>query len=312
MILKFRILATLLIFLSTGIQCIKPVPAGTENIYRLTADTVFFAVIGDFGYPGDPARKVAAMVERWKPEFIITTGDNSYEDETGIGMDKTIGQYYCNFIYNPDAPIIYKCEGRAKFEKINRFFPVPGNHEFNLNSTAEYRKYFTLPGNELNYEFVWGPAHFFAINSGPDGKIYNENSENASWLKDKLTNSKMPWKIVYFHHPPYSPGHHGNHNSMQWPYKEWGANLVIAGHNHLYARINKRDEENIFYLVNGLGGHPSRYSCNSKQLNPQKFDVICYNADFGAMKISANSKLLQMGFYNITNEELIDTLTLKK
>src|SRR5690606_9427734 len=81
---------------------------------------VTFAVVGDFGVAGNPAQEVANMIKSWNPEFIISVGDNSYTDQTGIGMNKNVGQYYCDYIYNPDASEIYRCEGRAAHEKKNR------------------------------------------------------------------------------------------------------------------------------------------------------------------------------------------------
>ena len=311
MILKFNVLGLLFLWLFTSFSCVKSLKKESQISYSLPSDTVFFAVIGDFGYAGEPAQKVAEMVKSWQPEFIITTGDNSYTDQTGMGFDQNVGEYYCDFIYNPDASEKDICTSRASREKLNRFFPVTGNHEYQNGMVNNYKDYFSLPGDELNYDFTWGPVHFFAINSGPDGRIYNDNSDNAVWLKEQLNQSKSPWKIVYFHHPPYSPGHHGNHNRMQWPFNEWGATMVISGHNHLYARINKK-EQKLYYVVNGLGGHPARYSCESNKLDKNIFDVFCYNENYGAMKISANNNVLRMGFYSVHNEELIDTLTISK
>ena len=41
--------------------------------------------------------------------------------------------------------------------------------------------------------------------------------------------AQAPWKIVFFHHPPYSSGStHGSNKVMQWPFAEWGANLILG------------------------------------------------------------------------------------
>ncbi|MBA3286163.1 MAG: metallophosphoesterase family protein [Bacteroidia bacterium] len=293
-------------------SCSRQITAEKEASIVVEATEISFAVVGDFGVAGEPARKVADMIKGWNPEFIISVGDNSYTDQTGIGMNENVGQYYCDFIYNPDASEIYRCNGRATREKKNRFFPVTGNHDYEGNDPAVYLDYFTLPGAELYYDFVWGSVHFFAINSGPSGKTYNENSEMAQWLKNKLDKSEMPWKIVYFHHAPFSVGNHGNHVNMQWNFEEWGASMVIAGHDHLYSRISKKPNENFYYFINGLGGHPSRYSCKSNILDPQIFNFTCYNEDFGAMRINADSTRMQIGFFNITDTTPVDTLTLFK
>ena len=38
---------------------------------------------------------------------------------------------------------------------------------------------------------------------------------------------------------------------MQWPYKPWGADLVMSGHVHNYERLI---EDGLTYIVSGLGG----------------------------------------------------------
>jgi tartrate-resistant acid phosphatase type 5 len=301
-----------LAFAVINLSCSRQILHEKEPSLTIAVTSTTFAVIGDFGVAGVPAKKVADMVKGWDPEFIITVGDNSYTDQTGIGMNENIGQYYCDFIYNPDASEFYRCSGRASREKKNRFFPVTGNHDFEKNDPSVYLDYFTLPGKELYYDFVWGPVHFFAINSGPDGKTFNENSDMAQWLKIKLEQSDVPWKIVYFHHAPYSVGNHGNHVLMQWPYEVWGASMVISGHDHVYSRIRKKQYQNFYYFINGLGGHPAKYSCNANVLDPEIFEYLCYNEDFGAMRVNADSVMMQIGFFNITDNIPVDTLTLFK
>ncbi len=87
------------------------------------------------------------------------------------------------------------------------FFPTLGNHDWYTNDAQPYLDYFTLPGNERYYDFVWGPVHFFALDSDehePDG--VNAGSAQAAWLQQGLAASTSPWNIVYTHYPPYSSG----------------------------------------------------------------------------------------------------------
>ena len=122
--------------------------------FILSADTVRFVVIGDYGYAGDPAYEVSQMVKGWHPDFILTTGDNNYNYGLCSTLYDHIGQYYCDYIYNPDAPIDLQCKGRAFYDKQNRFFPTLGNHDYDsLFNNSPYFEYFTLPGNEEYYDF---------------------------------------------------------------------------------------------------------------------------------------------------------------
>jgi tartrate-resistant acid phosphatase type 5 len=252
-----------------------------------------FAVIGDYGLAGDPERDVADLVKRWNPDFIITTGDNNYPEGEPETIDKNIGQYYHAFI-SPYTGIY------GEGADVNRFFPTLGNHDWNTSSGASYLDYFTLPGNERYYDFVWGHVHLFAIDSDsrePDG--VGRSSIQGQWLRDKLAASESVWKIVYMHHPPYtSSGEEGSIDWIQWPFKEWGATAVISGNSHVYERLSV---DGFPYFVNGLGGGP-RYDFNDTLPASQ----VRFRGDYGAMFIEATEQRISFQFIT-RNHEIIDS-----
>ena len=65
---------------------------------RLLAN-VTFAVVGDYGFDGQPEADVAARVRSWNPSFVTTTGDNNYPNGEAATIDKNIGKHYRQFIY---------------------------------------------------------------------------------------------------------------------------------------------------------------------------------------------------------------------
>ena len=256
-----------------------------------------FAVIGDYGQAGPELEAVAALVKSWNPELIITTGDNNYPSGSAKTIDQNIGQYFSDFIapyygeYGPGAD-------------VNRFFPSLGNHDWDAGKPPQpYLDYFTLPGNERYYDFVWGPVHFFALDSDtrePDGVA--RSSPQGQWLQEQLAASTAPWKIVYMHHAPYSSGTHGPTIWMQWPYQEWGADAVLAGHDHTYERIIR---DGFPYFVNGLGGSPNRYIF----ANPQRGSEFRYRDGHGAMRVTATETQLTFEFITVDGQ-VLDTYTL--
>lgn len=257
---------------------------------------VRFAVIGDYGLAGQAAEDVANLVKSWNPDFIITTGDNNYPNGEATTIDENIGQYYHEFIYP------YKGSYGAGAE-VNRFFPSLGNHDFLTLGAQPYLDYFELPGNQRYYDFTWGPLHMFAINSDynePDG--VGRSSVQAAWLRDSLSASTLPWKIVYMHNPPYSSGYHGSIEWMRWPYKEWGATAVLAAHDHIYERLIVDDFP---YFINGLGGGP-RYYFNDEILPGSQ---VRYAGDNGAQLVTATAGSLTFEFYGRSGE-LIDSYSL--
>jgi tartrate-resistant acid phosphatase type 5 len=229
------------------------------------------AVVGDYGTPTREAADVAALIKSWNPHAILTTGDNNYPSGAAATIDRNIGAYYHAFI----AP--YRgAYGAGTTE--NRFFPTLGNHDWDTPGARPYLDYFSLPGNERYYEKVLGKVHLFALDSDPrepDG--VSPDSVQGVWLRNAMAASTACWKIVVMHHPPYSSGAHGSSAWMQWPYREWGADLVLTGHDHTYERVVVGG---LTYIVSGLGGN-TRYSFGA----PVAGSVERYNGDVGAVLV---------------------------
>lgn len=261
-------------------------------------DTIRFAVIGDYGVVRQSTEDVANLIKSWNPDFIITTGDNNYQEGAASTIDENIGQFFHSFIYPYKG--IY-----GPGATNNRFFPSLGNHDWGTDNAAPYIEYFSLPGNESYYDFRWGPVHFFAINSNqgePDGT--SSTSIQAQWLKGRLASSTAPFRFVYMHHPPYSSGgRRGSTPSMQWPYKEWGADAVFAGHDHIYERINFNG---LLYFLSGLGGE-SRSPLSSPEIGSK----VRYNNDYGAMLVDVSNSRAIFKFITRTGL-IIDSYTIYK
>jgi hypothetical protein len=162
--------------------------------------------------------------------------------------------------------------------------------------------YFTLPGNERYYDFVKGIVHFFVLNScssEPDG--VSITSTQALWLRSRLLESLYKWKIVYFHHPPYSSGYHGSSEYTRWPFKDWGVNAIFSGHEHSYERLEVQE---IPYFVNGSGGKPIR---SFYDILPES--KTRYSETQGAQLVKVYEDSIVFRFYNV-NDSLIDKYVL--
>ncbi|RJQ37350.1 hypothetical protein C4552_01130 [Candidatus Parcubacteria bacterium] len=286
-------LATLVatLFVSSALALLFPSALQSES------GTARFAVIGDFGIAGQNEADVANLVKSWNPDLVVTTGDNNYFSGKASTIDQNIGQYYREFIY----PYV---GSYGTGSTVNRFFPSLGNHDWDAPGIQPYLDYFALPGNERYYEFIWGPVHFFVLDSDerePDG--ITSTSVQAQWLQQALAASAAPWKIVILHHPPYTSGYHGSDEIVQWPFREWGAHAVLAGHAHVYERVIRNG---LPYIVNGVGGaeiHAFKTPiCGSESR---------HNADFGAMLAEANTTALTFSMISRSGA-VVDTYTLDK
>lgn len=276
-------------------------PAGI--IVNVSADSIRFAAIGDFGDSGINEAEVADLIKLLEPDFIITSGDNNYPDGKTETIQENISQYYCEYIYNFDAPADQQCNGKAFDEKINKFFPTLGNHDYrNSNGSIPYLNFFTLPGNESYYEFIWGPVHFYALDSNKD------IDKQHLWFNEKLKGSEQAFNIVYFHHSPYSSGIHGNEKDMQWDFA--GVDLVLTGHDHIYEHIEKKDGGSPVYLISGLGGREKRF-CNEHPLDENIFNTFCYDESYGCTFVEATTNSLKVKFIS-TDNVIIDSFEIKK
>jgi len=252
------------------------------------------AVIGDYRSSGPGTDSVSMLVKSWNPDIILTTGDNfRLSDGT---VDDQVGQYYSGYIY----PYVgnYLPGG-----SVNTFYPSIGNHELENNGLQNYLDYFTLPGNERYYKLFVGNVAVFIINSNsfePDG--ITDTSYQATWLRDNMLLAAGYWEIVVFHHPPYTSGPHGPDTTMRWPFKNWGADAILSGHDHGYERL---EEDSLAYFVNGAGG-ASLYNFGSTAGSQ-----ITYTKNYGAQLITAYQDSIIFQFFNI-RDSLIDTYILRK
>lgn len=171
------------------------------------------------------------------------------------------------------------------FEPSSKLFrelpiiPVPGNHEQNQ---PYYYDYFDLPNNEAFYTFTQGPVQFFAINTNI---AFSTKSEQYKWFEQELKNSKSRWKIVMFHHPPFScavarkPGNKRVQQYLVPLMEKYNVDLVLLGHDHLYGRT--KSINGVTYVTSG-GGGSGLYSEQADEYSPiciKKFHYVRFKVN---------------------------------
>jgi 3',5'-cyclic AMP phosphodiesterase CpdA len=198
-------------------------------------------------------------------DFILTTGDNAYDNGDYSEFQSKVFQVYENLFSR--VPI----------------YPTLGNHDYKTNSGAPYLDFFDLPQNawrssdvERYYSFDYANVHFVALDSNIplDADDSAASDDMYDWLHADLGRTTQTWKIIAFHHAPYSTGPHGTDEralSRLVPILEkYGVDLVFNGHDHIYersqplhsGRTTTPDLGGIVYIVSGAGSAAS-YSCSS-------------------------------------------------
>ena len=196
--------------------------------------SVRFAVIGDTGTGTQKQHEVADMMVRYKSafpfEFVLMMGDNLYNGESAQDYKTKFEDVY-----------------RALLDDNVKFYATLGNHD---ESNQRFYKYFNMNGDEY-YRFTKGNVAFYSLNSNYMDK------KQLKWLEDELAKETAEWKIVFFHHPPYSSGgKHGSDTALREVvepiFLKYGVNAVFAGHEHFYERI--KPQKGIYYFISGAGG----------------------------------------------------------
>ena len=66
------------------------------------------AVIGDFGQASAteafPVDSVGALVRSWKPDYVMSLGDNNYILGEQATLDVNVGKNFGEYIYTPEPP----------------------------------------------------------------------------------------------------------------------------------------------------------------------------------------------------------------
>lgn len=232
-----------------------------------------FAVIGDYGVDTSDEMDVVKLVRSFRPDYIVTVGDNNYPSGEAATIDANVGQYFHEYIGGYTGKY-----GAGSAD--NRFWPALGNHDwYSATGAQPYVDYFpALPGNRRYYDVAVGTVHFFVVDSDghePDG--IEVGSTQARWLQSALAASHECFNLVLFHHPAYSSGDpQFTEPKMRWPFVAWGADLVLTGHQHNYERLSVAG---MTYVVDGLGGALNRFDFFATQPG----SLVRYNATFGAL-----------------------------
>lgn len=229
-----RTILVLLLWLTLVPGVPSPGQPPAETQLPLQPQSVRFAVIGDSGTGGPEQYQVAQEMERSRQrvgfDFVIMLGDNIYG-----GKDQRSFARKFELPYKPllDAGV--------------KFYASLGNHD---DPSEGLYAPFNMGGKRY-YAFKRNDVAFFVLDSNYMDRV------QLDWLERQLQTSGAAWKICYFHHPLYSDARaHGSDVDLRATlaplFAKYGVNVVFAGHDHVYERLQPKD--GIYYFVLGNSG----------------------------------------------------------
>lgn len=218
---------------------------------------------------GAPASRAAADVVATDPRPLLALGDLAYPN--GSASDFT----------NCYDPVW------GAFRTQTR--PAPGNHEYRTSGAAGYFGYFA----PIDGWYAWelNGWQILALNSNcTNVGGCGVGSPEYTWLEAQLRDNPRACQLAYWHHPRWSQGNAGNTAEVGPLYTllaQYGVELLLAGHDHLYQRYapldaaGMPDANGVVEIVAGTGG--AEYNSGSRSNAPAP--VVRGDNTFGALSV---------------------------
>ena len=243
----------------------------TENFFVTppvagTAKNTRIWVLGDMGTNTAEQNQVRDAYYNYTgstyTDLMLWLGDNAYS----YGTD---AEYQNNVFSNH----------MEKMLKQTVVYPAAGNHDVDGPSasnastqTGPYYDMFTLPSNaeaggvasgtEAYYSYNYNNIHFVVLETTTASFRVNGGAM-MTWLQSDLAAATQKWKVVYFHHPPYTMGSHNSDTETQHIevrqnfvpiLEQYNVDLVLSGHSHNYERS--------YFIKNHTGDEASFSAAN--------------------------------------------------
>lgn len=231
------------------------------------SDSLSFIVVGDWGRNGGEHQQAVAdqmdvYARKFNVQFIISTGDNFYEEGVTSTDDPQWKTSFENIYNKPGHQVTW--------------YATLGNHDYRSNPQAQVEytgmshrwkmpaRYYTVQrkvDSSHNVLFVFTDTSPFVRScynfAGPNSGITKQDTvAQLSWLQNSLNSSGDSWKIVVGHHPVLSSGSHGSTTALMEDFKplfsKSKTDFYLAGHDHMLGYL-AAPEDPVHYLISGGG-----------------------------------------------------------
>uniref|UniRef100_A0A0D6QTH8 Purple acid phosphatase n=1 Tax=Araucaria cunninghamii TaxID=56994 RepID=A0A0D6QTH8_ARACU len=301
-------------------------------------ESLNFLVVGDWGRKGEynqsrVAYQMGRIGEELGVEFVISTGDNFYEDGLTGANDPSFEESFSD---------IYTAKSLQK-----PWYAVLGNHDYRGDALAQLSPVLTSKDNRWHCRRSFTLTKQFRIPSSPETMLADSsvqllfvdttpfvenywkipNEHKYDWrgvaprsayirrqlqqeLEMGLRTSNATWKIVIGHHTIRSVGVHGDTVElihMLLPILEkYDVDLYVNGHDHCLEHIRSVTSK-LQFLTSGGGSKAWRGIGESADMNGLE---MFYNGQ-GFMSIQIGPTNLHATFYDIDGN-VIHNLDLDK
>lgn len=265
-------------------------PPGTEEQTVLAA--------GDIASCSSNGDEATAAVLAQQAGTVVALGDTVYE--TGTPTE------FAN-CYDPSW-------GAAKA----RTHPVVGNHEYGTPGASGYFSYFGAAAGDPAkgwYSFDRAGWHVVVLNSNcSEIGGCGTGSAQEQWLRADLAAHPAQCTLAAWHHPRFSSATTTGTTSVQALWQalyDGGAEIVLAGHAHVYERFAPQTATGVLDLARGIRqftvgtGGKSLSSFGSTLPNSE----VRSNESFGVLRLTLGSGTYSWSFLPVAGETFTDSGT---
>jgi tartrate-resistant acid phosphatase type 5 len=232
-------------------------------VSKADTDTLTFFSIGDWGEVNSDQAKVAGQMSAWAqktiPQFIISVGDNFYDDGvSGVDDPQWKTTFEGVFDSTPLKPVPW--------------FAVLGNHDYHQSPEAQIEYTHVSKGKwnmDAHYfsrnmtlgsktvKFVYFDSIWFAPTHSKHTPVTDPEekyAEQRTWLEEELKSGvNFDWLIAISHYPVFSKGD-GDDPDMQSAVQDlfelYNVDLYLSGHDHTLQHLVNR---HVHYVISGNG-----------------------------------------------------------
>jgi len=219
--------------------------------------------------------------------FVVNTGDVAEDSKTEVIP------FYFDYAQEilANYPFMYSLGNNDLVNWYNVYFYTPN-----------YRQADAL------YYFNYGNAIFINIDSN-----ITFTSSQLTWLENILKNTKQKWKVAITHQADY--GRRARNTEITKLFDQYNLDLVMAGHNHFYARSIPINTEGNAKLNGTVWTIPNTVSTKFNSVSGQSFLAMDRQPNlpmFSVFKFTNNNIFLEAYTVNGNgNAELYDSYSFR-
>jgi len=240
---------------------------------------------GDIASSGLGDTQTSDRVITLDPDAVLTLGDHAYPN----GSPSEFAEYY-----DPTW---------GRFRSLTH--PSPGNHDWRTSGAAGYEAYFGLRAGRV-HSFVLGRWRVISLDSNV------QVARQRARLAAVLERDERRCELLFFHHPRWSSGEHGNQRAVApWWRTAYahGVDVILNGHDHDYERFARKRPsgkvaaDGIREFVVGMAGIGTRPFGPAKSGSQKR---ITGNANWGVLHLELNARSYAWRFVDADSGNTLD------